>query len=294
MMLFMLEIQRDIISLVRTKMNNYINDITIVVPTKNDINLENCLEAASKHFKNIIVVESGDVDTAKLVCARHGAKCVYFEWNGKFPKKRNWLLKSSYITTPWVLFLDSDEYITSSFIKGLKETWSQNRNYQYDGFWIEYSNFFMDKQLNFGVPQRKLALFKVAAGEFEKVAITEGDNFDMEVHEHPIIKGSTSSINGKIKHHDFRGLEQFLIKHIEYAKWEADRFCRANFLNTPLTVRQKIKYKLMPSSILGGIYFILTYFLYLGFLDGHAGYSYARIKAFYFYTIHLLIKEKIK
>ena len=69
----------------------------------------------------------------------------------------------------------------------------------------------------------------------------------MEIHEHPVLDGTTGEIGTKIDHRDFRGLDRFFARHIDYAKWEAARWqvLHQDGLDSArhLTGRQKFKYR---------------------------------------------------
>jgi hypothetical protein len=116
----------------------------------------------------------------------------------------------------------------------------------------------------------------------------------MEIHEHPIIDGAVGEITTPIDHRDDKGLARFLEKHIDYARWEAQRY--ATLQDNPLawqhfTKRQRFKYQHLAKWWYPWFYFVFTYVVKRGFLDGSAGLHYAFYKAWYFRTIRLLIRE---
>ena len=118
----------------------------------------------------------------------------------------------------------------------------------------------------------------------------------MEVHEHPVLNGSVGKLHSRIEHNDFRSLEHYIKKHDEYAGWEANRFC---WLQTAgreewerLTPRQRFKYRTLDKPGLGLFYFLVSYVLKSGFMDGRAGFHLACHKARYFRNIRRKIKEK--
>ena len=90
--------------------------LTIVIPVKNEeINLPLCLENV-KDFEYVVIVDSGSTDRTLAVAQQFGREVVQFKWDGKFPKKRNWLLRNYTFKTPWILFLDADERITEKWL----------------------------------------------------------------------------------------------------------------------------------------------------------------------------------
>ena len=146
-----------------------------------------------------------------------------------------------------------------------------------------------------GYPLRKLALFRIGAGEYEKIDEEQWSNFDMEIHEHPVLEGNIGVIRCKIDHQDFRGVSHYVIKHNEYASWEAGRFSKAyqdSEISARWTWKQRLKYWLMRTPLIGPAYFCGSFFLLGGFLDGARGWAFATLKMSYFTQVYCKIREK--
>ncbi len=181
------------------------------------------------------------------------------------------------------------KFLTQPFITEIETKVKQSN---YNGFWLNYNNYFMGKELKHGDKMKKLALCKKQAGEYERIEEDSWSHLDMEVHEHPIIDGPIGKITSAIIHKDYKGLEHYIARHNAYSSWEAKRYLflkKTGFKN--LTSRQKIKYKLINSGLLPMVYFMGSYVLKLGFLDGVAGYRLAKYKANYFFQIQTKIIE---
>lgn len=266
--------------------------VTVAVPVKNEeMNLTLCLERLGR-FADIVVIDSGSTDGTVEIAQGFGARVVNFKWDGKYPKKRNWFLVNDPPSQPWVLFLDADEFIDDSFCDELQKTLA---NTQYNGFWITYTNYFLGNPLKYGLEQRKLALFRVGSGLFEKIEEDGWSQLDMEIHEHPIIDGQVGEIATPIDHRDYKGIGKFIEKHREYALWEARRYANIDGNQTAwkhFTGRQRFKYRHLAKWWYPWFYFLFTYFVKLGVLDGVPGFHYAAYKAWYFQTIRLLIAEQ--
>ncbi len=268
-------------------------DLTIALPVRNEErNLPGCLAAIGKDLASrIVIIDSGSTDRTQEIAKEFGAEVVNFVWDGKFPKKRNWFLRNHAINTKWILFLDADEYLTDAFKTDLRESLSKDDKV---GYWLSYTIYFLGKQLKGGYPLRKLALFKVGAGEYERIDEEQWSKLDMEVHEHPVLQGEVGVIKSKIDHQDFRGVSHYVIKHNEYASWEAGRFLKtANIPNASAnwTWKQRLKYRLMRSILIGPAYFCGSFFLLGGFRDGARGWAFAVLKMSYFTQVYCKIRE---
>ena len=295
--------------------------VTVVIAVKNEErNLPLCLERLSR-FSKIVMIDSGSTDQTRAIAEKFGCEFIPFKWDGHYPKKRNWYLLNHRVDTPWVFFLDADEYVTDEFVNELERAIA---NTQHSGFWVNYSNYFLGQELKYGVPQLKLPLFKVGAGLYERIDEDAWSSMDMEVHEHPVLQGTIGELKSKIDHNDFKGLHSYIAKHNEYSSWEARRYMKwrnagatasgaagsthGNGTSAPtgnvsstnsaigdqhFTNIQRRKYNNLTYWWLAPAYFLYTFVYKLGFLDGRAGYAFARMKAIYFFQIRLKIAELI-
>jgi glycosyltransferase involved in cell wall biosynthesis len=267
-------------------------DLTIVIPAKNEAtNLPGCLAAIGKDLaQKVVVVDSQSSDDTCKIAEEWGATVIPFAWNGRFPKKRNWYLREHTPQTNWVMFLDADEHLTPAFKRDLRKTLATT---SHNGFWLSYSIYFLGSELRHGYPLDKLALFRVGAGEYERIDEERWSKLDMEIHEHPQIEGSVGRIASKIDHRDFRSIEHYIAKHNEYSSWEAQRLLQRQqaVSSGKFTFRQRLKYRLITSPLGGVAYFFCAYFLMLGFLDGTRGFVFALLKMSYFTQVYCKLRE---
>lgn len=264
--------------------------ITVIIPVKNEeSNLPHCLKLLSD-FEEILVIDSGSTDRTAEIARNFGAEVHQFKWNGQFPKKRNWALRNLTFRNEWILFLDADEFLTPEFITELR---IKIEDPNFSGYKIKFNKYFMGKRLNYGDVFEKVALVKEGAGEYEEIKEDAWSHLDMEIHEHLIVEGKCGVINSKIDHNDFKNLEAYINRHNAYSTWEANRFLGLNPQSLEnLNSRQKMKYKFMKWGFLPYIFFIGSYILKLGFLDGSAGFYFAMYKMHYFLQIQTKIIEK--
>ena len=267
--------------------------VTVVVPTLNEERmLAECLSRLTR-FAQVVVVDSGSRDRTVEIAKAHGAEVLSFEWNGRFPKKRNWTLANHTFHTPWVFFLDADELVSEAFCDELAATLPTT---SHSGFWVSYTNWFLGRRLRHGGANRKLALFRVGAGEYERIDDMRWSSLDMEVHEHPVLEGTTGAFRAVLEHKDDRGYAHWLAKHNDYSTWEAHRLHALLRMTgeegrPKLTWRQKAKYHGVGRFWFPSAQFVYGYVVKAGFLDGYPGFVYACSKAVYFWHIGVKVRE---
>ena len=114
--------------------------VTVIIPTRNEeANLATCLQRLG-FFDEVLVVDSCSTDATCQIAADHGSAVIQFEWNGRYPKKRNWVLLNHRLRNDWVLFLDADELVTTDFCREVSVAIQESR---YVAFWLRYTNHFL-------------------------------------------------------------------------------------------------------------------------------------------------------
>src|SRR3954451_18882532 len=85
--------------------------ISVIVPIKNEAaNLPRCL-ASIDWADQVFVVDSQSTDGSIEIAQDHGATVVQFQFNGTWPKKKNWALQNLPFRNDWILILDADEVL---------------------------------------------------------------------------------------------------------------------------------------------------------------------------------------
>src|SRR3954471_21529203 len=83
--------------------------VSVLLPIKNEAeNLRRCLDSI-RWADEIVVVDSQSTDASLVIAREYGAKVVQFEFNGTWPKKKNWALGNVPFKHEWVFILDADE-----------------------------------------------------------------------------------------------------------------------------------------------------------------------------------------
>lgn len=90
---------------------------------------------------------------------------------------------------------------------------------------------------------------------------------------------------------DYKGLEHYIDRHNAYSTWKAKRYLQLRKIGfSNFTLRQQVKYRLLNTAILPFVYFIGSYFLKLGFLDGIPGLIWHFLQGFWY---RFLVDAKI-
>ena len=265
-------------------------EISVVIPIKEDsLNLHELLtNLTSFGFDDIHVVDSLDCKENIALCIALNVKHTVFQWNGTFPKKRNWYLEQNSLR-PWVLFMDSDERLTIEFVNELQLLDAN----AYDAISIQYNNTFLGRTLRYGDVMTKIPLMRNHI-RFERIAENNWSVFDMEIHEHPIVaKNCLCHMASRIEHLEKTSIERYLSKHNNYSNWEASRLSALDHKSTS-SLRLRTKYRLLRTPFAGIAYFFFAFVLKKGFLDGRPGFILAKLKSQYFYWIYLKNKYETR
>src|SRR2546423_441672 len=261
--------------------------VSVIVPIKNEAeNLPRCLDSIS-WADEIFVVDSQSSDGSQRIAEEHGARIVQFEFNGTWPKKKNWALENLAFRHDWVFILDADEVLPAgagnefcSAIKGaggLAREWI-NRRFMFMGRWLRHAYY----------PNWNLRLFRHSLGRYEKLTEAATESGDNEVHEHVIVQGTTGRLRCEIDHYAFPSVEVFVEKHNRYSNWEARVSAERQLSGSDArisssTVGRRRKLKLLSQHLPFRplLRFLYIYIWQKGFLDGREGYYFARLHACY-------------
>ncbi len=262
--------------------------VSILIPIKNEAaNLPRCL-AAVAWADEIFVVDSRSTDGSQRIAEEHGAKVVQFDFNGTWPKKKNWALENLPFTHEWVFILDADEVMPPGAEAEFRAI-VEDAAHAVDGYWINRRFMFMGKWLRHAYyPNWNLRLFRHRLGRYEKLTDVDTQSGDNEVHEHVVVKGSTGRLRCEMDHYAFPSVAVFVEKHNRYSNWEArvalDRYLHGSGGNLQMGnvgLRRKLKQWSQALPFRGLLRFLYVYVWQRGFLDGRAGYYFARLHGFY-------------
>jgi glycosyltransferase involved in cell wall biosynthesis len=261
--------------------------ISVLIPIKNEAaNLPRCL-ACVRWADEIFVVDSQSTDGSIAIAEQNGAQVVQFQFNGTWPKKKNWALENLPFRNEWIFILDADEVLPpeaeQEFTQAIAEAG------EVVGYWINRRFMFMGKWLRHSYyPNWNLRLFRHSLGRYEKLTDSDTRSGDNEVHEHVIVRGATGRLRCEMDHYAFPSVEVFIEKHNRYSNWEArvsaDRQLAgsgAQINSSQVERRRKLKQFSQRLPFRPLLRFLYIYVWQKGFLDGREGYYFARLHALY-------------
>jgi glycosyltransferase involved in cell wall biosynthesis len=262
--------------------------VSVIVPIRNEAaNLARCLGSV-QWADEILVVDSQSTDDSARIAQQHGARVEQFSFNGNWPKKKNWALENLPFKNEWVFILDADEVLPPEAEKEFAGAIANAG--QISGYWINRRFFFLGRWLRHAYyPNWNLRLFRHSLGRYEKLTDLPTDSGDNEVHEHVVVQGPTARLRCEMDHYAFPSVDVFIEKHNRYANWEAR--VAAVGKNNPSLAHEHVDLKRSLKTLGRRLPFRpLLRFLYIyiwqkGFLDGRAGYYFARLHATYEFLI---------
>jgi glycosyltransferase involved in cell wall biosynthesis len=270
--------------------NDMKTPLSILIPIKNEaLNLPRCLASIS-WADEIIVVDSQSTDGSNEIAEAHGVSVVQFHFNGTWPKKKNWALEKVRFKHEWVFILDADEVMPPGAEAEFRQIVT-DPGHPADGYWINRRFMFLGKWLEHAYyPNWNLRLFRHRLGRYEKLTGMDTASGDNEVHEHVVVSGKTGRLRCEMDHYAFPSVQVFVEKHNRYSNWEARVALERSLTGTsqslqirdvrlPRHLKQMAQH--LPCRPL--LRFLYVYFWQFGFLDGIAGYHFARLHAVYEY-----------
>ena len=272
--------------------------VSILIPVKNEAgNLPRCLESIA-WADEIWVIDSQSTDGTQTIAEAAGAQVVQFHFNGSWPKKRNWALENLTFKHEWVFLIDADETLppeAAEELRAIATGAGECAAYQVDRrFW------FLGQWLNHAYrPNWVMRFFLHRKARYARLTDAVISHADHEIHEPMIVEGKIGRLHAEMAHYAFPSIESFVEKHNVYSSWEA-HVTLSEEERPPshdFGWRQRLKRwsRHLPCRPL--LRFLFVYVWQRGFLDGRAGYYFARLHAEYEFlsvakTYELRLRQK--
>ena len=277
--------------------------ITVLLATRNEaVNLPRCLEALT-HIQRIIVLDSRSTDATREIALQYGAEVEQFDYQGGYPKKRQWALENLTITTPWLFLLDADEVVPLALWEEITDAIGKADDK--DAFMIIKGFHFMGRRFRYGgFSFAAVLLFKTGKARFERLFEDETTGLDMEIHERVVVDGHIGRLMTPLIHEDFKGLEAYITRHNHYSTWEArlryqyltsgrygEDTIQPRLFGNSQERRRFLKAAIIRLPFEHWLWFLYHYFFRLGFLEGYPGLIASQIRAAYIMQVRSKMYE---
>ena len=243
--------------------------LSVVIITFNEgHHIAKCLKAAQAVSDEIVVIDSGSTDNTVEVCMAYGARVITNPWCGYSEQKNFGNAQASF---DWILSLDADEVLNEDLIRSIL-IWKRNpraasfkRMTNYCGTFIKHGGWY---------PDVKVRLFNKQETQWEGTI-------------HEVLRGlskeNTYLLEGDCLHYSYYSVDQ------HYAQAEKFTTIQAEDLFQQGKKSPWFKRVFSPISK-----FMVDYFFRLGFLDGKAGFTVARISAYSTFLKYKKLHEHIR
>lgn len=234
-------------------------DIAVIILVgREKLHIRRCLEKLQPIApRQVFIVESQPSDGTHEIAVEMGATTVFNKWPGNQALQFNWALDSLKIEAKWVLRVDADEYLSDELIREIRD-FIANPLEGVSLVELPLARTWMRHRVRFGMPTVYVTrLFRYGQCRYEaremdeKLVANEGRTIRFT---HPFIDDNLN---------DF---EWWKAKHLNYAKREARQAISGAHGNKALYYR-------LPPYLRAIAYWGIRYFLFGGFLDGRAGWS---------------------
>ncbi len=259
--------------------------VTVIVVTKNEEgNITRCLNALGA-FAQVIVVDSRSSDRTCEIACDMGAELYSFQWNGQYPKKRQWCLDVLNIGYKWIFWVDADEVIPDEVINEINGL-IEEKPIQC-GFFVQGVYVCEGAPLKYGLRNNKIALFHRDRMCFPVVNDLDIEGMgEIEGHYQPVFKvgyegGKVGQLRHALFHYAYEDNGRWHDRHKRYAIWEAEITRRNCWPKDPIWWREFIKSYMRHSFLKPYGMFVHSYLIKRGFLDGVAGFNFARSRMRY-------------
>jgi glycosyltransferase involved in cell wall biosynthesis len=228
--------------------------LSAVIITKNEAHrIGQCIKSLQNITDDIVIVDSGSTDTTKAISRKLGAKIYETEWRGYGPTKN---MGHSKAQNDWIISVDADELMTDELAKEIMHlelesncVYALNRQNYYLGKKIKHSGWSPDW------------VYRI----FNRKEVKWNDNL---VHEKLILPDHMKIIRLKHKliHHSYDSIEDHMSKIENYAH-----------LRAQIWIEQKKHPSLLKKWFGPAFKGFKSYILQLGYLDGKAGWTIAKM-----------------
>ncbi|MDQ0094667.1 glycosyltransferase family 2 protein [Paeniglutamicibacter psychrophenolicus] len=259
---------------------------SVVILTKNEEKHVERAVMSAKDFDEILVIDSNSTDRTVELAEAAGARVVQFTWDGKYPKKKEWSLPQC--TNDWVIYLDADEYFTEDIVTEIRQVIVRANA---SAIQVPLRYFWLGKELRHGHRVSKRIGMRRSCGYWPRPDDLHVKNmWEVEGHYQPQIStGTVELLTSPLGHDDRDGLFDYFQRHNRYSDWEAQMLYDGD--NASRQARSRLGRIATRLPFKGLVFFVYSYMVKAGFLDGREGLHYALALSFYYWQIGIKVRE---
>lgn len=245
------------------------NPISVVIICRNEAHIIGKTIAAAQQFSDdVVVVDSGSTDGTQQMVTAAGARLLETDWEGYGRNKNKGVAMAKH---NWILSIDADEIVDDTLVKQLQTLSLNDTTTVYN---IRFRAFLGDKMIRFGEWSND--------AHIRLYNRTHTGWNEAQVHEALQLPASTQvlTLKGYIHHYTSRNVEDFALKTVNYA-----------MLNALKYHQQGKKAGWIKCRVAPAFSFFKNFLLRLGFLDGEAGFTVAKMNAWYTWLKYIRLRE---
>ncbi|MFW3386679.1 UNVERIFIED_CONTAM: glycosyltransferase family 2 protein [Kocuria sp. CPCC 205274] len=259
---------------------------SVIILTKNEArNIATAIKSCSE-FAEVIVLDSLSTDGTQDIAENLGARVVNFDWNGKYPKKKEWAL--TVCNYNWVIYLDADEFFTKNLVDEIRTIICKNNA---GGIEVPLEYYWTGRKLEYGHRVSKRIGIHRERGHWPRPADLHVKNmWEVEGHYQPIVRqGPIWRATNPLGHQDMDGLYDYFGRHNRYSDWEAHMLESRDRTSLQSRSRKGRLGAALPCKPV--IFFMYAYIFRQGFRDGWPGFDHAMALTFYYWQISAKRRE---
>lgn len=240
-----------------------------MITLNNGLTIEKALASVAGWASEVVVVDSESTDGAKEIIGRYTDRC-YQLMTSDMAEKYGYA--QSLCASPWVLFIDADEWLTPEIKAEIEDVLAKGT--QYDGFVVNRKNFYLGRLIKHGEWQndREIRLYRKDKGRWV-------GGIHAKVH----VKGKVGNLRNYYMHTPYSDTAHHIRTIDRYSTAFAGDLCAAG---RPFHLANMIARPLFR--------FFRDYVLKMGFLDGIPGLIIVTSTMYYVFMKHAKLWEMAK
>jgi len=229
--------------------------ITAIIPTLNEeIHIADAIKSVS-FADEIIIIDSFSIDKTLEIAATYEVKIIKRKFDD-FSSQKNFAIDQA--THSWIYILDADERVTPEVEKEILEAVQNPKDFV--GFFVKRTFYFCGKKINYGGCQRDKVV---------RLFLKESCKYQGIVHETIVSVGKFGFFKNKIEHYSYKNYDHYISKMNHYGALRGKEL-----------FEKGKKITLYHFLVKPPARFLKHYIIRFGFLDGFAGYIFAKTQAY--------------